>query len=171
MGRSTLYICFSLCMAAPGKGRLLLLTLKYSLLFHSKPTNAYEKENTAAPFIAPQKAGTVPRNPQYATHTRRCGHQSQLSALCGLHYVAGLHYLQLSRLVVSNCPFCITPKLIFMKKKIMSRKLSLAKKTIHPLTGLKIDQVRGGGSSEVDPFTCLSQVMCSDSKNMFSCKC
>ncbi len=57
-----------------------------------------------------------------------------------------------------------------MKKKSLNTKLTLRKKTILPLEERKMYRVKGG-SSEVDPFTCLSQVMCSDSKHMFSCKC
>ncbi|WP_162903209.1 class I lanthipeptide [Taibaiella koreensis] len=57
-----------------------------------------------------------------------------------------------------------------MKKKSASTRLSLKKKTIVSLGEQKMYLLRGG-SSEVDPFTCLSQVMCSDSKHLFTCKC
>ena len=57
-----------------------------------------------------------------------------------------------------------------MKKKSLNTKLNLKKKTIVSLGEQKMYRVKGG-SSEVDPYTCLSQVMCSDSKDLFSCKC
>jgi len=57
-----------------------------------------------------------------------------------------------------------------MKKKSAGQKLALKKKTIYPLGEQKQYRLRGG-SSEIDPFTCLSQVMCSDSKHLFTCKC
>ncbi len=57
-----------------------------------------------------------------------------------------------------------------MKKKSLNSKLNLKKKTIVSLGEQKMYRIKGG-SSEVDPFTCLSQVKCSDSKHLFSCKC
>jgi hypothetical protein len=55
-------------------------------------------------------------------------------------------------------------------KKSLKTKLNLKKKTIVSLGEQKMYRVKGG-SSEADPYTCLSQVMCSDSKHLFSCKC
>jgi|GEM_PF-1847321 len=58
-----------------------------------------------------------------------------------------------------------------MKKKHARVKLALRKKTVLPLAAVQASRLRGGGASEVDPFTCLSQVKCSNSKNLYSCTC
>lgn len=58
-----------------------------------------------------------------------------------------------------------------MKKKKASARLTLEKKIISPLGEQQAFAIRGGGASEVDPFTCLSQVKCSNSKLMYTCKC